>query len=131
MFKSVFLLKRKPGTTMEEFKAYYETTHRLLGERVLPTAQRYVRRYLTPFSPDPGALAEEPEFDVITEVWFEDRAAFDAAVASLGEPATAQEIMEDEARFMDRSRIRLFTIEECESVIDGDAESVARSAHSA
>ena len=39
--------------------------------------------------------------------------------------------MEDEARFMDRGRIRLFTVEECESVIDGGAESVARSAHSA
>ena len=38
-----------------------------------------------------------------------------ARIASLGEPATAQEIMEDEARFMDRSRIRLFTVEECES----------------
>jgi EthD domain len=131
MFKSVFLLKRKPGTTMEEFKAYYETSHRKLGEKVLPTAERYFRRYLTPFSPDPGALADEQEFDVITEVWFKDRATFEAAIARLGEPSTAQEIMEDESRFMDRSRIRLFTIEECESVIDGDAESVARSAHSA
>lgn len=115
MFKAVFLLKRKPGTTMEEFRAYYETSHRLLGERVLPTAERYFRRYLTPFSPDPGAPAQEQEFDVITEIWFKDRATFDAAMASLGDPSTAQEIMEDEARFMDRSRIRLFTVEECES----------------
>jgi uncharacterized protein (TIGR02118 family) len=115
MFKAVFLLKRKPGTTMEEFREYYETSHRKLGERVLPTAQRYVRRYLTPFSPDPGAPPQEPEFDVITEIWFEDRAAFETAIASLGEPSTAREIMEDEARFMDRSRIRLFTVEECES----------------
>jgi hypothetical protein len=127
MFKSVFLLKRKPGTTMEEFKAYYETSHRMLGERVLPTAERYVRRYLTPYSPDPGALADEQEFDVITEIWFKDRATFETAIAGLGEPATAQEIMEDEQRFMDRSRIRFFTVEECESVLQGNQES----AHSA
>ena len=123
MFKSVFLLKRKPGTTMEEFKAYYETSHRKLGEKVLPTAERYFRRYLTPFSPDPGALAEEQEFDVITEVWFKDRATFEAAFARLGEPSTAQEIMEDESRFMDRGKIRLFTVEECESVIEGGHDS--------
>jgi len=115
MFKAVFLLKRKPGTTMEEFRTYYETSHRKLGERVLPTAERYFRRYLTPFSADNSPAADEQEFDVITEVWFKDKATFEAAIASLGKPGTSEEIVEDELRFMDRSKIRLFTVDECES----------------
>lgn len=114
-FKAVFLLKRRPGMSFDDFVAYYESTHARLGERVLPTAQRYVRRYLTPFPPSSGEPAEQ-EFDVITEIWFEDRAAFEAAVARLQDPATAAEIAADEERLFDRSSIRLFTVEERESV---------------
>ena len=46
MFKAVVLLKRKPGMTFEDFVTYYESTHAKIGERVLPTAERYFRRLL-------------------------------------------------------------------------------------
>ena len=115
MFKAVFLLKKRPGMSVDDFKAYYEDTHAKLGERVLPTAERYVRRYLTPFPPVTPGQASEQDVDVITEIWFKDRATFEGAVAKLQEPEIAAEITADEERLLDRSRIRLFTVEERES----------------
>lgn len=115
MFKAIFLLKRKPGMTFEDFKSYYETTHARLGERVLPSAERYFRRYLMPFPEPEGGVRPETAYDVITEIWFKDRATFEAAVAALGEPEIQREIVEDEERLMDRSKIHLFTVEEWES----------------
>ena len=53
MFKTITLLKRRPGTTMAEFIDYYETHHRVIGEKYLRGhATRYVRRFLHPF-PNP------------------------------------------------------------------------------
>ena len=36
MFKTVCLLKRKDGMSLEEFRDYYENHHRKIGEKVLP-----------------------------------------------------------------------------------------------
>ncbi|MDO8862281.1 EthD domain-containing protein [Haliea sp. E1-2-M8] len=118
MFKAIFLLKRKPGTSFEEFKEYYESTHRKLGERALPTAKKYIRRFLTPYPEQETVERPETEFDVITEIWFEDKDAFESAVTALAAPNLQAEIVEDESRFMDRSKISLFTVEEFESTID-------------
>ena len=115
MLKAVFLLKRKPGMTFEEFKSYYETTHALLGERVLPTAVRYIRRYLVPYPDSEDGSRVDTDYDVITEIWFKNRADFDAAITMLAEPNIQKEIAEDEERLMDRSKIQLFTVEEYES----------------
>jgi len=119
MFKAVVLLKKKPGMTIEDFVEYYESTHAKLGERVLPTAERYFRRYLTPYptpQPDPG---QEPDYDVITEIWYKDRATFEASMMSLTNPVIAKEIAEDEEKLFDRSKIHIFTVEECESKLGG------------
>ncbi len=115
MFKVVFLLKKKAGMSPEAFRAYYEGTHAKLGERVVPTAERYFRRFLTPFPPPAPGQMVDSDVDVITELWFKDRAAFDAAMQELQEPAIAAEIAADEENLFDRSKIRAFTVEEYES----------------
>ena len=115
MIKTVFLLKKRPGMSTEEFRAYYENTHARIGERVLPTAERYFRRFLNPFPPPAPGQAVENDVDVITEIWFKDRATFDAAMAHLQEPAIAALIAADEENLFDRSKIRAFTVEERES----------------
>ena len=46
MFKTVCLLKRRPGMSLEEFKDYYENYHSKIGEKVLPDGVHYVRRYV-------------------------------------------------------------------------------------
>lgn len=116
MFKTVCLLKRRDGMSMEEFMDYYETHHRKIGEKVLPDGVYYVRRFLHGVpNPVTGEVAEL-EFDCLTEMWFESREAFEAAMAALSEPEVAAEIAEDEEKLFDRSKIRFCTIEEHESV---------------
>ncbi|MFD2578438.1 EthD domain-containing protein [Novosphingobium colocasiae] len=61
--------------------------------------------------------AAEPEHDVVTELWFADRAAYDAAMANLSRPEVVAEIVEDEETIFDRSKHRVFMVDECDSVI--------------
>ncbi len=117
MFKTVCLLKRRPGMSFEDFVAYYETYHRKIGERVLPTARRYMRRYLHPVPNPLTGEVEELEYDVLTEIWFDSRDAYEAGMAALAAPKTAAEIAEDEEKLFDRSKNRFCTIEEHESVL--------------
>lgn len=101
--------------SFEDFKDYYETKHCKIGEKVLPDGVYYVRRYLEPV-PNPVTGEDyELEFDVLTEMWFDDRDAFDVAMAALSEPTVAAEIVADEEKLFDRSKIRFCTIEECAS----------------
>jgi uncharacterized protein (TIGR02118 family) len=118
MYKTIVLIKRKPGMTFADFMTYYEGTHAKLGERVLPTADRYFRRYLTPYTGLERGPEQEPDYDVITEIWFKDRATFETAMSQLRESDIAKEIEEDEKQLFDRSRIHFFTVEECESWVD-------------
>jgi hypothetical protein len=115
MFKVVMLMKRRPGMTPEAFKDYYETTHARIGERVLPTAERYFRRFLTPLGPPAAGPELEPVADVITEIWFKDHATYEATMLALAEPATIAEIVADEENLFDRTSIRMYAVDERES----------------
>ena len=116
MFKIITLLKRRPGMSMAEFIDYYDKSHRLIGEKYLGgKATRYVRRFLHPFPNPITGETPEPEFDVVMEIWFNDRASFEATMASLGAPEIAAEIAEDEEKLFDRSKNRTFWVEEHES----------------
>lgn len=118
MFKAIALLKRRPGLSMAEFIDYYEQHHAAIGCEVLSgRALHYTRRYLHPFpSPHDGATVE-PEFDVITETWYPDKATHDAAVANFQKPEIAARIIADEEKLFDRSRMLFCTVEEYESAL--------------
>ncbi len=114
MFKTITLLKRRPGLSMEELIAGYETIHCKLGERVLSgIAKRYVRRYLHPMPSIRPAAAREPDIDIVLEVWYEDRADYDRFLANA--LPHRPEISEDELRWFDPDSIRTFAVEEHES----------------
>ena len=117
MIKTVGLLKRRPGMSAEEFRSYYETTHRLIGEKYLAGyACRYMRRFLNPTS-DPGAatFGADGDFDVILEIWYPDRATYKAVGKRLSAPDAAAEILADELKLFDRARNRFFTLTEATS----------------
>lgn len=118
MLKFVTLLKRRPGMSRAEFIDYYERHHASIGVKYLRGhAHRYLRRYVQPMpNPVTGAL-DEPDHDVVMEIWFADRAAFDTAMARLAEPAVAAEIAADEERLFDRAKHRHFFVEEHESAL--------------
>lgn len=114
MFKAFVLLKRKDGMSVEDFRSYYETTHAKLGKDMLPNAKKYVRHYLNPVVDEGGDLP----YDVITEIWFDDRADFDAGMANISKPENARIIGEDEENLFDRSAIRFVTVEDAETELN-------------
>lgn len=110
----VTLLKRREGMSKDDFIAYYESSHRIIGEKVLAGyGTRYVRRFLHPLD----GQDQDYDLDVLTEIEFPDQATCDAFFASLDDPATRQEITLDEEKLFDRTRIRAFAVEERESTL--------------
>lgn len=108
----VTLLKRRAGMSKADFVAYYETHHRLIGERVLGGyATRYVRRFLHPLD----GTDQPADADVVMEIDFPDAATRDACFAAMADTETRAMIVEDEARLFDRDRIRSFSVEESAS----------------
>ena len=112
MFKAVCLLKRRPGMSFEAFVDYYENHHAKLAAKWVPTQRQYHRRYIRPMvNPITGEVAEL-DYDVITEMWFDDEASFQTAMAALSQPEAQAEITADEALLFDRSKICFGTLDE-------------------
>ena len=114
MIKVVTLLFKKPELTTDAFRDYYETHHSKLGEKYLAShATKYVRRY--PILAGDGA--EDPEFDVMMEVWFENYRAMEAAMGDMTTDAAQAELSADEERLFDRDRTQSFIVDEYESTL--------------
>ena len=107
MIKSIGLFKRKPGLSQEEFAKHYEEVHAPLALKYFSTLfKRYVRNHvITP----PGA--EEPEFDCVTEIWFESMEDM-KTVADFWQSEAGEVIRRDEETFMDRDKLISFIVEE-------------------
>ena len=117
MIKTVGLLKRRQGMSVEEFRAYYESNHRVIGEKYLGGyACRYMRRFLNPTSdPDAATFGADGDFDVILEIWYPDQATHEAVGKHLAAPEAAAEILADELKLFDREENRFFTLTEAVS----------------
>ena len=112
MFKILALLKRRPGMSMEEFKAYYENIHLPIGTKTLKgNAISHHRRYLTPI-PGPNGQVPEGEYDVILEVWYEDRAQVEASMQAWMDPEMQKQEAESQVKFLDRLDNHMFFVEE-------------------
>jgi len=106
MIKAIALVKRKSGLSHEEFQRHYEEVHAPLAMKYLLTIKRYVRNYVIA----PGG-AREPEFDCVTEFWYENMGGLQAARDLLRSEA-GRVIREDEESFIDRSKVVSFLVEE-------------------
>lgn len=115
MIKLVMPMKRRPGMSTEEFRDYYESSHRLIGEKYLKGyATKYMRRFVDPL-PDRQGELYDPEYDVILEIWYPDEATFKACGVHLSEPDIAREIREDEEKLFDMGCMRSYLVNEVES----------------
>lgn len=121
MIKCIALIKRRPGISHQDFVEYYERHHAPLAYTYLSSALYYARRYFEPsglahLSSQEGSGAAD-DFDCQTEIWFEDRAAMVSALSCLADREVADIIGADEERFIDRTSIRFFIVEqECKTV---------------
>jgi hypothetical protein len=115
MFRTIHLMKRRPGMTVEAFRDYYETRHAMLGKAAADGhAIGYQRHYLDPMGPgDPP-----PVYDVMMQLCFPDRATFErctGAVAS--DPARRDAFIEDELKLFDRDSVATFAAEDVSSTL--------------
>lgn len=113
MIRLVTLLKRKPGTTHQEFLDYWFNTHGPLIKN--GSAAKYVRRYEQHPAVWPAeGSRHEPGFDGVTIQIFDSADQFNA---HMGEPDFPL-VMEDTEKFLDTSNIQWILTEEPNLVID-------------
>jgi hypothetical protein len=114
--------KRKPGMTLEEFKDRYENGHVPLMRELLKSyrIEDYRRNYrLEDKSFDPfGQNGHgEPDYDCITEAWYESHEAIKEILEFLSRPEISSIVVADEEQFMDRSATQLRLFEEHRSLM--------------
>jgi len=98
MVKAIYLIRRKPGMSHDDFHRYWREVHGAIAARI-PGLRRYVQCHAT---------TDGAEYDGAAEAWFDDMDAVRRAVAS-EEYAAARA---DEARFIDLDRTTLIFTEE-------------------
>ncbi len=116
MIKIMWLLKRKPGITFEEFQDHYEKSHSELGKEYFGhLIKRYRRNYndrrildTTPPSVAVMMVAKQWDYDCITEWEFEDEAALAEVMRLVTDPEISRIHMEDEEHFLDLNSVRYF-----------------------
>jgi uncharacterized protein (TIGR02118 family) len=114
--KFVGLIRRRADFSPEAFREYYETRHvplakRLIADYIADYRRKYPEIVTAPGSPD-AAVAPADAYDCVTEIWFEE-GQFERMQAMLSaHPDRAKQIEEDEAKFMDRSQVRLMICNE-------------------
>lgn len=114
VYKILLLMKRKQGMSVEAFRAYYEDHHAPLAMKYSQGLSRYIRRFVD-YHPHPetGNPADGP--DVITELWFKDKATYDGTLAYMTSSLMPADIIADEDNLFDRSSFRIVTVVEHET----------------
>lgn len=115
MFKILLFMKRRPGMSVEDFRSYYESRHVPLCLKYTQGVARYVRRFLDPQIHAETGKNDEMPYDVITELWFDDRAIWEASVAHISTTIMPDEVVADELNVFDRPTMRMATVVECET----------------
>jgi uncharacterized protein (TIGR02118 family) len=112
VIKTIAFLKAKKGMSRAAFIEYYETRHAPLILSIAPQVCDYRRNFID----DAGAIvalgAGARDFDVVTELWYADEAAFAAAMAAFTAPANAARIAADEEHVFDRAYTRFYVVDE-------------------
>jgi len=103
MIKLVYCITKKPGLTDEQFFEYWKNVHGALAARI-PHLRRLVQSHRIAVPGD----KYHPDYDGMAELWFDDAAGLLAARQSPEWKA----ITEDEANFIDHSKVAYFVSEE-------------------
>ena len=107
MIRLIYVLRRKPSMSREEFQKYWFETHGPLVARHATTLN--ILRYLqdhTLEDPMNEQMAKarggmEPPYDGVAELWWPTREALASSFASAAGQAASRELVEDESKFID------------------------------
>ncbi len=99
MVKIIVMLKRKSSMTMEEFSQYWYEEHGPLALRIMPGLRKYTQNHAVRLTD-----SEEPRFDGIAELWFDD---LESRHKFLGWywGDEGKVLRDDEEKFIDRSKM--------------------------
>jgi len=119
MLKLVYCLRRKDDVTPEEFYRTWLKDHGPLVKSFAKAmnASRYVQSHTCMPEANANLIASrglEDPYDGITEVWWNSREDFEAGSATEEGRKAAKALLEDESRFIDFARSRVFMTEEHE-----------------
>lgn len=118
MINITLLLKRKPGTSKDDFRKGYENHAELAMKHLGHLYVRYLRNYTiaqgahagnTSSQRDPWA---ETMFDAITTITLRNAEDLAEMQRIASTPEIFQEFIEDEERWLDRTQKIVFTTEE-------------------
>src|SRR5260221_13230628 len=109
MIKTISLLTRKDGLTHAQFMKHWVEIHAPLAHAV-PGLRRYVQSHITGERRRADIPASGFDIDGVAELWYDDQAAFDRAMAS----PEAKRLHDDGALFI--GRIKTMIVEEKEIV---------------
>lgn len=118
MIKCVFLLRRQPHLTHEQFIDYWANQHARLAKEVAPVMR--MKRYVQ-LQPRPHPLGEAlagsrgskvADWDGITECWWESFEDMEMVAGAAGD--LAARVLADEASFVDLSRSEMMFVHENE-----------------
>lgn len=123
MVKVIWLLKRKPGITHEQFRHHYENSHVVLAHKYVGhLLTGYHRNYpyealLSPSSEREDGVVEsfQYEYDCITEMRIKDQAAADEMLRIFNDPVIGKLFVDDEHRFLDRKAVVMLRCDEADT----------------
>lgn len=98
MIRAITYLKRRPGMPLADFQAYWRNKHPAVVTR-LPGLRRYVQSHARRSE----YVEQEPVYDGIAEVWFDDS----KALRALRDTPEMAAVQADEAHFLDRGSMGL------------------------
>lgn len=117
MLKMIILIKKKKGMSREDFIHHYETSHSVIGRRLLGHLWlKYVRNYpkaLMEYQPEDNSV--DDSYDAVTELWFKDEAAVEEMSRIINIPENNKLILEDEEKFQERKFTRLLMVDEVDT----------------
>jgi uncharacterized protein (TIGR02118 family) len=107
MIRLIFVLRRKPSTSREQFQKYWHEVHGPLVAKHATTLNilRYVQDH-TLDDPMNEQMARarggmEAPYDGVAELWWTTRDGLAASLGSSAGQAAAKELLDDEAKFID------------------------------
>ena len=114
--KQIALVTKQSGMTRQAFIDRYEDGHAPLALRIVPYFCDYRRNYVVPGSAfslgGTTVVAKKPSFTGMSEFWYLNQAKLDALTNALAVTDAGDQITRDEAAFMNRSKITMFTADE-------------------